>query len=94
MKILRANPFSVFLIISMLIISGCGKSAEVMSAEFSSMDSCLSSIKRNYGGKLNIISDELGEISGKLSNGEDFACKTKTSGTKGVYVEGWFTIKE
>jgi len=77
-----------------MLLSGCGQNNEVMSAKFSSMDNCLSSIKRNTNSTLNVITDKPGNISGKLSNGEHFACQTKTTGTEGMYVEGWYTIKK
>jgi hypothetical protein len=86
------NRSLIFL--GVLFFLGCGKSTEIMKAEFSSMDRCLSSIKKSTGRGLNIIIDELGNISGKLSNGEHFTCETKSSGTKGVYVEGWYTTKK
>ena len=85
---------SMILFLGVFLLSGCGKPNEIMSAEFSSMDNCLSGIKKNTSEELNVITDELGKISGKLSNGEHFTCETKSSGTKGIYVEGWFTVKE
>lgn len=82
----------VFFVATVLV--GCGQGTEIMSSKFSSMDNCLSSIKRNTNSTLDIITNKLGNISGKLSNGEHFACQTKTSGTEGIYVEGWYTIKK
>ena len=84
-----------FILLSLcLSLQGCSPAGEVMSAEFSSMDSCLSTIKRKTNSSLNVVTDEPGNISGMLSNGQHFACQTKSSGTQGTYVEGWYTIKE
>lgn len=79
---------------SALLLAACGQSSEVMSGKFSSMDKCLSAVKRNTNASLNIITDKPGEISGKLSNGEHFSCQTKATGTDGLHVEGWYTIKK
>ena len=85
---------SIFLLCVTALLFGCGQSNEVMSAKFSSLDNCLSSIKKNTKSTLNVITDKPGDISGYLSNGEHFACQTKTTGTEGKYVEGWYTIKK
>lgn len=94
MGTLEGRMISTVLFLGVFLLSGCSEPNEIMSAEFSSMDNCISGIKRNTGEELNVITDELGKISGKLSNGEHFTCETKSSGTKGIYVEGWFTVKE
>lgn len=81
----------IYLLIPLLLV-GCGEPSQIMTAEFSSMDSCLSSIEKNSGGKMRPITDKPGEVSGTLSNGANFGCTTKTSGTKGIYVEGWYSL--
>jgi hypothetical protein len=94
MKYIKDCSIYILISIGLITIYGCGKPTEIMKAEFKSMDSCLASIKKSSGGNLNIITDKLGKISGKLSNEEHFTCETKSSGTKGVYVEGWYTISK
>ena len=61
-----------------------------MSAEFYTMSECLEGIKRSSGFDLEVITDRPNEVSGFLSNGEGFGCKKKSTGTKGIYYEGWF----
>ncbi|MDX7750865.1 hypothetical protein SJR52_15345 [Aeromonas caviae] len=83
------------LFFSTVFLFGCGDSEEnMMSGKFASIDSCLSSIKKNTQSTLDIVRNEPGDVSGFLSNGAHFGCKTKTTGTEGVYVEGWYSIKE
>ncbi|MDH1239117.1 hypothetical protein N5B99_00200 [Acinetobacter johnsonii] len=77
-----------------LVLSGCGKAPQVMSAEFSSMDDCLAAIQRNTGEKLDIVSNEFGEVSGFLKGTKlGFGCKTESTGTKGLIVNGWYQVE-
>jgi len=64
--------------------------SSVKNAEFYSMYKCLKGIKKSSGKDLDIITDEVDEISGFLSNGKGFACQRKSTGTKGVYYYGWY----
>ncbi len=76
-----------------VLIAGCGKPSEVMSAEFQSLSECLSSIQSVSGHSLKIITDEPDNVSGFLSNGEHFGCIQKSSGTKGIFFEGYYSIE-
>lgn len=76
------------------LILGCGKTDEVMSAKFGSLQACLSAIEKNSGHKLKPITDTAAEVSGSLSNGKAFGCKQKESGTQGAYFEGWYMVTE
>ena len=78
-----------------VLLAGCGGSpSEVMNAEFRSLSACLEGIKSNSGQSLNVITDKPDKVSGKLANGETFACTREESGTKGTYFAGWYTMKE
>lgn len=81
--------------VAMLMTSSliaCSGGGDIMEAEFSSMTSCLDAMKRKSGGSLNIISDEIDKVSGKLKSGEHFSCERVTSGSRGTYIKGWYTI--
>lgn len=78
-----------------LVLAGCGGDPnEVRSAEFRSLNACLEGIKKDSGQSLDIVTDKPENVSGNLSNGETFSCSKKESGTKGIYYEGWYTLKE
>ncbi|MCV2445588.1 hypothetical protein [Acinetobacter bereziniae] len=86
---------NLFALILLLSLYGCGKKSQVMSAEFSSMDNCLSAIQRNSDKELEIVTDKLGDISGFLKDTKlGFQCKTEVTGTKGVVVNGWYQTDE
>lgn len=85
------------LFFSTVFLFGCGDSdsdESMMSGKFASMERCLSSIKKNTKSTLDVVRDEPGDVSGFLSDGAHFGCKTKTTGTEGMYVEGWYSIKK
>ncbi len=63
----------------------------VRKGEFPSIQQCLSAIKRNTNQNLQIITDKPTLVSGFLQDGRHFGCKRIESGSKGTYVEGWFT---
>lgn len=85
---------AAILFASMVLIANCGESSKIMSAEFSSMDECISKMRKvTNPSKLRIMTDKPSRVSGFLSNGEHFSCGIEESGTKGRYVEGWYTIK-
>lgn len=74
---------------------GCGKAPQSMSAEFSTMDDCLSSIEKKSGYRLDIITDKLGDVSGFLEGTKlGFGCKTEATGTKGLIVNGWYQVED
>jgi hypothetical protein len=72
---------------------GCGEQAEVRGAEFPTLSRCLEGIKKNTGSSLEIYTDTPEKVSGVLSNGQTFSCEMKSTGTKGVYFEGWYMVK-
>ena len=86
--------FAKFVIIAAAFIAGCGKSDEMMSGKFGSLQACLAAVERNTGQKLKPITDTPTEVSGSLANGKPFACKQKESGTQGTYFEGWYMLSE
>ncbi|KAA0910685.1 hypothetical protein [Pusillimonas sp. ANT_WB101] len=63
--------------------------------EFVSMDQCLEFIANDTGDQLNVISDELGDVSGKtVLDGLFFRCEARTTGTRGLVLEGrWDRLK-
>lgn len=66
-----------------------------MVAEFNSMQGCLASIPVSANSSIGkIYTDKPEKASGLLSNGEQFSCTRKSTGTKGIYYEGWYTQKE
>jgi len=76
------------------LFTACGGSTSTMVGEYSSMSKCLAGMKSSSGENLKIITDKPNKVSGKLSNGEFFSCKFKSTGTKGQYYEGYYTVKE
>jgi hypothetical protein len=86
-----------FLIVGFIsaLTAGCGdRNEETMSAEFRTLDLCLDGLKRSSKQSLKIITDKPGRVSGKLSNGLQFGCTKESSGTKGVYYEGFYIVKK
>ena len=77
-----------------VVVASCGVPHKTITGDFASMNICLSKTADISGAKLNVITDEPGNVSGKLSNGEHFGCKVKRTGTRGTYVEGFYTVKE
>ena len=60
---------------------------------FSSMEICLINIKKlSSSESLKIFTDKPEEVSGILDNGNSFACKKMSTGTKGVYYHGWYEV--
>jgi hypothetical protein len=81
-------------VISILVIGCGGERSENQNLEFNSSNSCLKGLKKHSNMTLRIITDTPGLVSGKLANGEPFVCQRATSGTKGVYFKGWYSIKK
>lgn len=83
------------LIVLLLSVQGCGENQKttVMGFKSKSMQQCLESIKKQTGSSLDIIRDTPEIVTGKLNNGETFACEVKSTGTEGVYIEGWWMVK-
>lgn len=76
-----------------LSVSACtgSGSSEVMSAKFGSLSQCLSSIRSNSGLEPKPVTDTPQEVSGFLgSTTRGFACTMRSTGTQGVYWEGWY----
>lgn len=68
----------------------------VMKSQFSSMNKCMKSIKKSSHSSLNIVTNKPEEISGFLgkSNELGFSCAIKETGTDGIFVEGWYMVRE
>lgn len=79
----------IYLSFTILALSACGEKSSVMAAKFTSIQQCVSSMKKHHG-DLTIYTNKPDEVSGKLPNGKTFACEIKTTGTDGTYVSGWF----
>jgi hypothetical protein len=78
-------------VVSFLISSCGGSSPELMGGEFSSLQQCLSAIQTKTGLSLKPVIDKPDHVSGYLGNTKrDFSCKQMSTGTKGVYWEGWY----
>ncbi|MCE6007563.1 hypothetical protein [Acinetobacter soli] len=78
----------------MAFLYGCSNS-QVMNAEFTTMDDCISSIQKHSGKNLDIVTDKFGEISGFLEGTKlGFSCKTEATGSKGLLVKGWYEVKD
>ena len=68
-----------------------GGSSQVMSAKFGSLSQCLSSIRSNSGLEPKPVTDTPQEVSGFLGGTRrGFACTRKSTGTQGVYWDGWY----
>ncbi len=65
----------------------------IVAADYQTLGDCLAAIQESTGSTLNIITEKPSQISGFLSNGEQFACVEKVSDEKGTYVDGWYTLK-
>ena len=85
----------IVIIILFFLVMCKSSNSHLMNAEFKSMDSCLSSIERATGKRLNIIQDKLGNISGYIGDTKlDFQCKTEMTGSKGIIVKGWYEVAD
>jgi len=73
-----------------LTLMSCGSGSELMGRNFTSIQSCVASMKNVSSGPLKIVTDKSDQVTGVLSNGKTFNCEKKSSGTKGNYVEGWY----
>ena len=67
--------------------------SKVIAADYTSLQECVESIKKETGSTLKIITDTPTQISGFLSNNAHFGCVEKVSEEKGSYVDGWYTVK-
>nr|AAK56383.1 hypothetical protein [bacterium] len=88
----KISKLNFILALCSISFSTIGYADQAMSAEFRSLDDCLSGIKESSGKELKIITNEPEEVSGFLSNGKGFGCQEKRSGTKGTYFEGWYMV--
>ena len=77
-----------------LVLQGCGTPSEVMGGNFASLQQCLSSIQAKTGLPLSPVTDTPDNVSGYLGTTKrNFACTKKSSGTQGVYWEGWYDVQ-
>lgn len=66
----------------------------VREAEFFTMQRCLESIPEDARSPINIIArDTPSIVSGRLANGETFACQRKETGSRGTYYVGWYGVR-
>ena len=80
-----------FLLVFLLGCSGSGKETKLVGAEFRSLASCLQGISTNSKSSIGQTpTNKPTHVSGYLVNGNQFGCKMISSGTKGVYFEGWY----
>ena len=81
---------SLILISSTAVFTSCS-SPSVNSADFNSMQQCLSSIKNSTGEELEIVTDKPDNVSGVLKDSRKlFGCQKKSSGSKGTYYNGYY----
>jgi hypothetical protein len=74
--------------------SSPARKTEIQGAEFRTLSACMTSLNAKLGSQLSIIIDEPGNVSGKQSNGVNWACSQKHTGTKGIYWEGWYEVRK
>lgn len=82
--------------VAILALQGCSNNQQptIMGFESRSMQECLENIKKQTNSSLDIIRDKPEIVTGRLDNGEIFGCEKKSTGSKGVYVEGWWNVKK
>lgn len=69
-----------------------GSSSTVMQGKFGSLNQCLSSIRSKSGLEPKPVTDTPQEVSGFLGGTRrGFACTLRSTGTQGVYWEGWYS---
>ena len=83
------NRIAILMLLSILAVS-CGEPPELRSAEFLTMRGCLEGIRRDTKQNLKVITDKPDIVSGRLTNGKNFGCRKKMTGTKGTYYLGWY----
>ena len=86
---------SFLLLFYIFIATGCedGSRPQTRAAEFLTMQGCLAGIKKDAGTDIDkIVRDKPAIVTGFLANGRQFACEKKTTGTKGTYYYGWYTL--
>lgn len=87
------NKIALTSLITLLTTMQLTHASDVMKGEFRSMRTCLSSIESSSGKKIDrIATDRTDKVSGFLSNGKHFACTRKSSGSKGIYYEGYYSL--
>jgi hypothetical protein len=74
--------------------SSPSRKTEIQEAEFRTLSACMASLNTKLGSQLSIIIDEPDNVSGKQSNGVNWACSQKHTGTKGIYWEGWYEVRK
>ena len=85
---------NVIIFFSIIATAGNALADSIMKGEFNSLDECLSAVKANGGEPLKIIQDKPDKVTGRLPNNEVFGCEKKETGTRGIYFEGWLTVKD
>lgn len=81
-----------------VFLAGCSKSEDTVRVgrEFLTMADCLHFIEEDLGEGLQVQTDEANNVSGKSSvNGLFFRCEAKSTGSRGVVLEGrWDRLKQ
>lgn len=76
-------------------LSGCGgEPKEHRGADFETLKTCMISLEAALKNKLRIVIDDSDSVSGIQPDGAHWACVQKSSGTKGVYWEGYYTVEK
>lgn len=85
---------SLILILSIVLLAGCsdGSSRITKEAEYTNLQSCLLGLQRELGGKLDIARDNQNIVAGIQKGGVIWSCTRESSGTKGIYWVGSYTM--
>lgn len=79
----------IVVMLSVVILAGCGEKTQRVGREFSSMQECLDFIGVDVVDRLKILSDKPGDISGKSETKRlFFRCEARMTGTRGLVLEG------
>ena len=82
----------IFILILIIFIFGSSETdKQMVGAEFSTMSSCLAGIKQDSGQTFDKLTEDTpNRVHGFLTNGKQFDCEKKESGSKGTYYLGTY----
>jgi len=83
---------SMFVLVSSVVCVHQANADEIIGAEFATMASCLSGIKKHSKQSLKIMTDKPDNVSGFLANGKNFRCHKVVTGSGNAYYRGWYMI--
>lgn len=90
----RFNKSLIVTVFVSVLLAACGGSSDLMGGKFNSLFQCLSSIEAKTGLPPKPVIDKPDQVSGYLGNTKrDFACTKQSTGTQGVYWEGWYEVE-